>query len=111
MTIDQITEELKNDEASPVSLGEFYTQLSGWYSYYGQQMKRVQLIKSEAWIVIKQSGDPKPYSDAYTDKLWEATEDGQKEVALHWELKRIEQMMRAIKTRLYVDNEAARSLY
>lgn len=111
MDINQITENLKNEDMSPVELGQIYTQLSGWYSFYGQQMKRVQLAKGATWIAIKQNNGSKAYSDAYTDKIWDGTEDGQKEVALHWELKRIEQMMRAIKTRLYVDNTAAMNTY
>ena len=53
----------------------------------------------------------KPLSDKKTERTWEATEDGQKEIALDWELKRIEKMMSAINKRLYVDNVAAKNNY
>lgn len=129
MEINEITEHLKNDSLSPGELAEFYTQLAGWYSYYAQMMKRVKETKPTKWLEIKDSGRTvvekgvnaqgmeyttftgKGYSDNHTDILWEATEDGQKEIALTWELKRLEQMMRSIKARLYINNQEANNTY
>lgn len=110
-TIDDITEILKNEDAAPPDLGEIYTQLSGWYSYYGQMLKRIHVMKPEAWIALKRSGSPKPYSDAMTDMLWLSTEEGKQETALLWEEKRIKEMMKAVNSRLYIDNNAAKSMY
>lgn len=124
MEINEITEHLKSDSLSPGQLAEFYTQLAGWYSYYAQMMKRTKEDKPKKWLEIKQAPTklthieegkvyplPKPHSDTHTERLWEATEDGQKEIALEWELKRIEQMMRSIKARLYINNQEAKNTY
>jgi hypothetical protein len=46
-----------------------------------------------------------------TEMVWNTTEDSQTEVALEWELKRIEKMVSAINERLYVDNFAAKNQY
>jgi hypothetical protein len=108
---DKITEELKNEDLAPPDLGKIYTQLSGWYSYYAQMIKRIQLVKPGEWLKIKASGNPKEYSDARTDMEWEATKMGRDEVALKWELKRIEAMMGGVKTRLYADQVSARNQY
>lgn len=119
MNIKQIEEALKNEDASPPDLAKFQTILAGYYSYYGQMLKRIQLKKPEVWLQI-QDYEPipgmgikreKPLSDKKTERTWEATEDGQKEIALEWELKRIEKMMSAINKRLYVDNIAAKNQY
>jgi hypothetical protein len=119
MNIKQIEEALKNEDASPPDLAKFNTILAGYYSYYGQMLKRIQLVKPKAWLEIQdyvlQEKEwvhrPKPLSDKKTERTWEATEDGQKEIALEWELKRIEKMMSAINKRLYVDNIAVKNQY
>lgn len=111
--IDQITETLKSTE-DPFVLADCLTKLAGWASYYTEMMKKVQLVKPQRWLDIKQflgtTNKPKEewgkrerdLSDKHTDIVWAATEDGQKEIALHYELKRIEQMASAIKKTLYV---------
>ena len=121
MTIDQITDELKNEDLSPTDLAKLGTILSGHYSYYGQMLKRIHLKKPAVWLHIKSepihAADPaskklpSPYSDKMTERMWEATTDGQKEIALEWECKRIEKMLSSINKRLYVDNVAARNNY
>ena len=109
-TIDQITDDLKNENLSPPDLAKTYTQLSGWYSFYAQLLKRIQLEKPAQWLAIQAAGE-KPLSDKKTEMTWNATDEGRKEMALEWELKRIEKMMSAINKRLYVDNVAARNQY
>ncbi len=123
MNIKQIEEALKNEDASPLDLAKFNTILAGYYSYYGQMLKRIQLVKPQAWLHIQDYEDwndagnspelhrEKPLSDKKTERVWEATEDGQKEIALEWELKRIEKMMSAINKRLYVDSIAVKNQY
>lgn len=140
MNIEQIEAALKNEDASPPDLAKFSTILAGYYSYYGQMLKRIQLIKPKSWldiqrrptvplmtefptdvlpngtVVTEQREVPpykpaKPHSDKKTEMIWATTEDGQKEIALEWELKRIEKMMSAINKRLYVDNIAVKNQY
>lgn len=120
MNIKQIEEALKNEEASPPDLAKFGTILAGYYSYYGQMLKRIQLVKPSKWLEIQdyvpEEDDllekrDKSLSDKKTERTWEATKDGQKEIALEWELKRIEKMLSAINKRLYVDSVAAKNQY
>ena len=123
MNIKQIEAALKNEDASPPDLAKFSTILAGYYSYYGQMLKRIQIKKPEAWLHIQDykdwndvAGAPelpreKSLSDKKTERMWETTEDGQKEIALEWELQRIEKMMSAINKRLYVDNIAVKNQY
>lgn len=127
MNIKRIEEALKNEDSSPPDLAKFGTILAGYYSYYGQMLKRIHLQKPHMWLHIQDyESEPsvdlenhervterreKSLSDKKTERTWEATEDGQKEIALEWELKRIEKMMSAINKRLYVDNIAAKNLY
>ncbi|MEP6960850.1 MAG: hypothetical protein ABI995_02165 [Acidobacteriota bacterium] len=111
MTVNEITEELKTQD-DPITLSAYLTQLSAHASSYNEMMKRVQLKKPQVWIHIQRvknwdTEDPvmlereKSLSDTKTEMTWATTEDGQKEIALSYELKRIEQMMSAIKQRLY----------
>jgi hypothetical protein len=127
VNIKDIEDALKNEDASPPDLALFSTVLSGYYSYYGQMLKRIQLRKPQAWLNIQENEQlsiveatkldqpikkrDKSLSDKKTERMWEATEDGQAEIALEWELKRIEKMMQAINKRLYVDNVAAKNNY
>jgi len=126
LTIDQITEELKTCD-DPIRLAEFLTYLAGWASYRAEQMKKVQLVKPKVWLNIQTFENwaesefdrtgvnivitrTKSLSDKKTDMTWFATEDGQKEVALSYELKRIDKMMSAIKQRLYATKVEYKSL-
>jgi hypothetical protein len=110
VNIKEIEADLMNEEASPPDLAKFATILAGYYSYYGQMLKRIQLVKPDKWLAIQLSG-PKPLSDKKTEMTWQSTANGQKEIALQWELKRIEKMVSAINKRLYVDNFAAKNQY
>lgn len=109
-TVDQITDEITNENIAPARLAELGTILSGYYSHYGQMLKRIELVKPEAWLQIQANAGEKPYSDKKTEMHWRTTDSGQKEVALEWELKRIEKMVSSINKRLYVDSVDARQL-
>jgi len=120
MNIKQIEDALKNEDASPPDLAQFGTILAGYYSYYGQMLKRVLLEKPLVWINIQAFIDyeteravtrEKPLSDKKTEMIWQASKGGQEEIALTWELRRIEKMMQAINKRLYVDSVAAKNQY
>src|ERR1041385_7618584 len=106
--IDKITETLKSTE-DPFVLADCLTKLAGWASYYGGQMAEVQLNKPIEWLGIKDYNfswlpdvkdwvkRDKPLSDKHTDIQWAATDEGKKEIELHWKLKRIDQMCIAIR--------------
>ena len=121
VNIKEIEADLMNEDAAPPDLAKFATILAGYYSYYGQTLKRIQIKKPLVWLRIQtfvdwKAKDPqdvrdKAYSDKKTEMVWNTTKDGQAEVALEWELKRIEKMVSAINKRLYVDNIAAKNQY
>jgi hypothetical protein len=121
MNIQQIEEALKNEDASPPDLSKFGTILAGYYSYYGQMLKKIQIKKPEVWLGIQAFEDwyadqlmsprDKYLSDKKTEMVWSTTKDGKSEVALEWELKRIERMVSSINKRLYVDSVAAKNQY
>jgi hypothetical protein len=110
-SINGITEQLKNESLTPPELGEIIRLLAGWYSFYSNKMKGIQLQKAEKWLAIKKQGQPKEYSDTRTDMEWEATKLGKHEIALKWELKRIEFMMQGVRARLYSDQVEAKNKY
>jgi len=62
------------------------------------------LIKPVQWMVLKNQpwveSDSKIRSDKQTDMVWQSTEDGQKEIALTMEIKRIDLLYRSISKRL-----------
>ncbi len=108
--IDQITEALKTCD-SPLELAGYLTKLAGWSSYYSEMMKKIQLVKPQEWLKIKKNGESvKPLSDTMAEITWAATEDGQKEIALKYELSRIDKMMSSIKQRLYAEKVDFRGL-
>lgn len=116
----EIETALKNEDESPPELAKYETVLAGYYSYYAQMLKRILVDKPVAWLNIQSFIDyetersvtrEKPLSDKKTEMIWQATEQGQAEIALSWELRRIEKMMSAINKRLYVDSVAAKNQY
>lgn len=120
MNIEDIESALKNEDASPPDLAKFSTILAGYYSYHGQTLKRIMIDKPLVWLNIQSFVDyeterninrEKPLSDKKTEMIWLASEQGEAETALTWELRRIEKMMSAINKRLYVDNVAAKNQY
>ncbi|MEW6126712.1 MAG: hypothetical protein AB1757_06715 [Acidobacteriota bacterium] len=110
-SINEITERLKSESIPPSELGDILMQLAGWYAFYSNKMKKVQLQKAERWLAIKKQGQPKEYSDTRTDMEWETTPLGKQEIALKWELKRIEIMLTGVRSRLYSDQVEAKNQY
>jgi len=95
--INQIENSLKTASDSPGDLAEYLTKLAGWYSYRMEQAKKIALVKPSIWLQLKVLNKS---SDKVTDMTWEASEDGQKEIALDFELKRITKMYSSIDKRL-----------
>jgi hypothetical protein len=112
VNIKDIEDALKNEQESPPDLAKYVTILAGYYSYYANMMKKILLNKDSVCLAIQdapiQKGD-KALSDKKTERIWNTTKEGQAEIALGWELKRIERMMTNINKRLYVDAVAAKT--
>jgi hypothetical protein len=111
--IDKIEEELKTAD-NPITLAAFLTRLAAWNSYRTNQLKKIVLIKPKIWLGMKRylnviESDEwkgvglrrdKELSDKHTDMIWDTTENGQAEIALIYELKRIDILYRSISKRL-----------
>ena len=114
MNILDIENALKNEQESPPDLAKYATILAGYYSYYANMMKKILINKDAVCLALQDEpvkrGD-KPLSDKKTERIWNTTKEGQAEIALEWELKRIERMMTNINKRLYVDTVSAKNLY
>ena len=86
----QFIEDALKTEDSPVQLASFLTRLAAINSYRQEQLKKIMLLKPAKWLEI-QSKDiypnntyelkPKPLSYNQTEMQWNATEEGQKEIA------------------------------
>ena len=93
---------------------EIITKLAAWTSYRTEQIKKIYLAKPKIWLGIKNYHNiiesdewtggglrrDKSLSDKHTTMIWETTEQGQAEIALEYELKRLDIMYRSISKRL-----------
>lgn len=68
--------------------------LSGYYSFYSQQLEEILMRKPNMWLYLRKSHK----SDKATDRAYEMTEDGLNELGLTMRMKRLEKMMSALKT-------------
>ena len=116
-------EEALRTEDSPVQLASFLTRLAAIHSYRIEQLKKIQLVKPQRWLELQANfasintetgevrpSNMKPLSDKKTEMTWATTEDGQKEIALTMEIKRINLMTSAIRTRLFTTREEMKNL-
>lgn len=118
--INQIEESLKTCD-EPVAMVSYLTRLAAWNSFYTEQLKKIHLVKPKEWLEIQNfewvpSGKPdeanpsiegiknikreKSLSDKKTEMTWASTKNGQIEIALTYELKRIDILYRSISKRL-----------
>ena len=93
---------------TPGELSEIVMELGGWYGLYASYLDEIFKKKPKAWLEIRAQEGVK--SDAKADRLWELTEDGQKELLYRLRLKTIEKISSSIKSRLRVMSEEMRNL-
>jgi len=107
LTINQIETELKEGLDDPIRLASFLTILAGYTAYYTEMLKKVLIPKSGKWLEFKLTSQiddtprEKPLSDKHTDMLWASSSEGQKEIALTYELRRLDIMYKSISKRLW----------
>jgi hypothetical protein len=110
MTIESIAQKLQqNDAIYPPELSEMRSWLAGQYAYLNQQLITVLMKKPEKWKQIRYEGDVK--SDTAAERIWQSTENGLQETVLRMQLKSIDKLSSAIKTRLEVLTGEARNQY
>jgi hypothetical protein len=70
-------------------------------------MQDILAVKPGSWLVLRAGKN----SDKATDREWQATELGQRETQLKWELRRIDKLSAAIATKLRVMEGEARNQF
>ena len=106
LTIEQIETELTGDTPIPRQLARYKTWLSAVYSLRGGDMAKIEKDKARDWPRIR----AEVQSVAEADRAWDATDDGQHQIDLKWQLRRIEKLISAINTRLRVAELEARNI-
>jgi hypothetical protein len=96
---------IKDDDAAPPDLAKFATIWQATTRTTGEHLtdtnQEASSVAPYSDVRRLETDDPqdvrdKAFSDKKTEMVWDTTEDGQAEVALEWELKRIEKMVSAI---------------
>lgn len=108
MTLNDVITRIRNEEAiSPGELAAMRMFLSGEYAYISGQLESVLMRKADTWLVLRE----KTGSDKQADKQWDASSDGKLETAYRLQLKSIEKISSAIKTRLDIAAGEARNQF
>jgi hypothetical protein len=83
---------------TPSQLVAQINTLSDEYFKLAQEMADIAERKGTAWLEIKQShhNNNKPFTNAETDKVWEASADGRRENYLKWYLRGLEKKRGAL---------------
>jgi len=97
--ISEIENALKTQD-SPTELASYLTRLAAINSYRLEQLKKIQLIKPKIWLELKDETSAKPRTDKMVEMMWAFTDNGQAEIALTMELRRITILYRSISKRL-----------
>jgi len=101
MNLVEISEKLKNLEGIfPGELSIMRGALAAEYYALNDQLMTILMKKPEAWQKIRYSGEVK--SDTAAERAWQRTEEGKLETILRMQLKMIEKMSAAVKTRIDV---------
>ena len=108
MELKELTEKLKSGEnIAPGELSKYRLELSGWFAFYSGQLEDILKRKPEQWLEIRKTAG----SDKMTDMRYNATEDGQEELALRLRLKSIEKIMSSIRLRLEIMEKESQNYY
>lgn len=106
-SIEKIALELKNIQLSPHELVEKRLWLSGEYAYLSGQLTEILMDKPAIWNELRRGVG----SDTAAERVWQATENGLRETKLRLQLKSIEKLMTAIKTKIEIDLGEARNQF
>ena len=107
LTIEHIEKQLAGDQHVPGRLADYRVFLAALYSLRAAEMQRILGVKPGLWLRIRETKN----SDKATDREWHATEQGQRETQLKWELKRIDKLSGAIATKLRAMEGEARNQF
>lgn len=107
MSIEEIARHLQETEIAPRDLVHYRSWLGGQYALQNARLTAILTIKPAIWNELRKSVK----SDTATERVWEATGQGIEEMKLRAELKSIEKMMSATKSRIEVLEGEARNQY
>lgn len=106
MTLTEIEQRIKDAHDSPHMLAAFRVELSAEFTARTENLKHILSLKAKVWNEMRENRK----SDTATDRAWDATELGIKEMELRYDLKALEKTMSAVKGMLDVMQSEARNL-
>ena len=110
MSIEEIAEKFKTVETIfPTQLSKMRVWLAGEYAYINSQLIGILMKKPDKWKEIRYNGQTK--SDTAAERMWQATEEGLQETIYRMNLKTIEKLSSAIKSRMDVLMGEAKNQY
>ncbi len=95
-----IQEKLQDGLMTPSQLGEAHMTLAGWYSHYSEAYENLLAQRPKEWKMIKEGVK----TNKEADREYEATEHGIDLMRLKHTMDRIDKMIAAIKSMIYVKN-------
>ncbi len=107
MTLDSIPQNLREGIYSndPHGASHALAVLSGEFSWKCAQLEEILAVKPAVWNQLRV--DQK--SDTATERVWESTESGIKEMRLKLQIKSIEKMMSSLRTLINLAEKQYRS--
>jgi hypothetical protein len=105
LTLEHIEQEMAGDTLVPGRLADYRVFLAALYSLRATEMQQILAVKPAIWLDIRADKN----SDKATDREWHATEKGQRETQLKWELRRIDKLSSALASKLRIMEAEARN--
>lgn len=106
MKLEDIEAIMLEGNIPPARLGELRVQLGAMYSISMNHLEAILMEKPTKWNDLRLHYK----SDKATDRAWDETEDGKKELHLKFRIKKIEKMMSALKMQWEIVNTELRNL-
>jgi hypothetical protein len=107
LSIEQIEKDMAGDSLIPGRVADYRVYLAAIYSLRASEMQNILGQKPRLWLAIREQKK----SDTAADREWEATDLGQLEMHIKWELKRLDKLSSALASKLRVMEGEARNQY
>lgn len=105
MIIEQVQEALRDRSliSNPHLCAQYRSELSGEFSYLVGQLEDIKARKPLVWLEMRKEHK----SDSSTNRAYEGTEDGMKEVNLRGKLKQCEKLMQGLNSLIKLAEQEA----
>lgn len=104
--LEQIISQIPYNTSNPHWLAENRVLLAGLYSYFSGQLEKLIFSKPAKWLELRKECK----SDNATTKMWQMTEDGQKEEIYELRMKKIDKLMSSMNSMIRVLENEARNI-